>query len=146
MAWADGHCDFRQYLQVPGLRWVQEVAATGTSLLEGYRRQGKWALVLYGFVTVATMFTVQAAVSFATAARTAGCLKGAVFRIPGFVVISGVLMALSAGLLLIGHYKWLDKIIKVVVVVLTLTTFLSTLVVLTKLPFTRSESCPRPTG
>lgn len=119
-------------------------AATGTSLLEGYRRQGKWALVLYGFVTVATMFTVQAAVSFVTAALFTALVgwKGAVFGIPGFVVISGVLMALSAGLLLIGHYKWLDKIIKVVVVVLTLTTFLSTLVVLTKLPFTSFRILP----
>jgi Mn2+/Fe2+ NRAMP family transporter len=51
-------------------------------------------------------------------------------------------MAVCAGLLLIGHYKWLDKIIKVVVVVLTLTTFLSTAVVLTKLPFTSFRLLP----
>ena len=43
-------------------------AATGTSLLEGYRREGRWALALYAIVTLATMFTVQAAVTFVTAA------------------------------------------------------------------------------
>ncbi|HMQ17172.1 MAG TPA: putative sulfate/molybdate transporter, partial [Phycisphaerae bacterium] len=40
-----------------------------------------------------------------------------------------------AGLLLIGLYKWLDKIIKVVVVVLSLTTFIATALVLPQLPF-----------
>ncbi|MFQ5902487.1 MAG: divalent metal cation transporter, partial [Candidatus Binatia bacterium] len=43
-------------------------AATGTSLLEGYRRQGKWALVLYAFLTLGTMFTIQAVVTVVTAA------------------------------------------------------------------------------
>ena len=33
-------------------------AATGTSLLEGYRRLGTWALVLFLALTVSTMFTV----------------------------------------------------------------------------------------
>ena len=44
-------------------------------------------------------------------------------------------MALCAGLLVLGHYKWLDKIIKVVVVVLTVTTLLATLAVMPKLPW-----------
>ena len=112
-------------------------AATGTSLLEGYRRQGKWALAMYGLLTLGTMFTVQAAVTFVTAALFTAMIgwKGSVLGLPGFVVISGGLMAICAGLLLIGHYKWLDKIIKVVVLVLTLTTLLSTLLVIPKLPW-----------
>ena len=89
-------------------------AATGTSLLEGYRRQGKWALVVYALMTLGTMFTVQAAVTFVTAALFTALIgwRETVLGIPGFVVISGGLMAVCAGLLLIGHYKWLDKIIK----------------------------------
>lgn len=119
-------------------------AATGTSLLEGYRRRGVWALGIYALMTLGTMFTVQAAVTFVTAALFTALIgwKGAVLGIPGFVVISGGLMAVCAVLLLIGHYKWLDKIIKVVVVVLTLTTFLATAVVLTKLPFTSFRVLP----
>ena len=119
-------------------------AATGTSLLEGYRRQGKWALVVYALMTLGTMFTVQAAVTFVTAALFTALIgwKEPVLGIPGFVVISGGLMAVCAGLLLIGHYKWLDKIIKVVVVVLTITTFMATAVVLTKLPFTSFRLLP----
>jgi len=43
-------------------------AATGTSLLEGYRKQGKWTLVVYLGLTLGTMFTVLAAVTAVTAA------------------------------------------------------------------------------
>ena len=42
-------------------------AATGHSLLEGYRRQGKWCLSLYLVLTIGTMFTVLAAVTAVTA-------------------------------------------------------------------------------
>jgi Mn2+/Fe2+ NRAMP family transporter len=49
-------------------------AATGTSLLEGYRRQGLWALVLYSILTLGTMFTIQAVVTVVTAAIAAALL------------------------------------------------------------------------
>ena len=45
-------------------------AATGTSLLEGYRRRGRAALLLYGLATVLTMFIVQAAIALVTAGLT----------------------------------------------------------------------------
>jgi len=41
-------------------------AATGTSLLDGYRKQGRWALVVYILLTLGTMFTVLAAVTAIT--------------------------------------------------------------------------------
>lgn len=43
-------------------------ASTGTSLLEGYRCRGRWALCLYAVLTVGTMFTIQAVVTLVTAA------------------------------------------------------------------------------
>ncbi|HUG99090.1 MAG TPA: divalent metal cation transporter, partial [Gammaproteobacteria bacterium] len=50
-------------LKYPGFQFgPRYAAATGTSLLEGYRRQGRWALALYALVTLGTAFTVQAAV------------------------------------------------------------------------------------
>lgn len=119
-------------------------AATGTSLLEGYRRQGRWALALYAFLTVASMFAVQAAVTFVTAALFAalGGWSGALAGLPVVVVISGALMATCMILLLIGHYKWLDKVNKVVVVVLTISTLVSTAIVLTKLPLSSFRILP----
>ena len=112
-------------------------AATGTSLLEGYRREGRWALALYGVLTVGSMFTVQAAVTFVTVALFMNLTgwQGTVLGISGFMMASAGLLAACAGLLVIGHYRWLDRIIKVVVVVLTVTTLICTVAVLDKVPF-----------
>lgn len=41
--------------------------ATGESLVSGYGRMGKWAIVLLLVLTVCTMFTVQSAVTIVTA-------------------------------------------------------------------------------
>jgi len=112
-------------------------AATGTSLLEGYRRQGPWALALYALVTLGTMFTVQATVVAVTAALLAAMIdriRPALGPAP-VIPLSIVLTAVGAGLLLVGHYKWLDKIVKVVVGVLTVTTLIATLLALPRVPF-----------
>ena len=41
--------------------------ATGTSLIDGYRRIGKWMLYVYMLITALSMFFVTAAVGFVTA-------------------------------------------------------------------------------
>lgn len=109
-------------------------AATGTSLLEGYRRRGTWALVLYALLTLGTMFTVQAVVTLVTAALAAASLgwTAPVLGIAPAVWVAALLTLLCAGLLVVGHYKWLDKIVKVVVAVLTLSTFAATILLLPK--------------
>lgn len=117
-------------------------AATGTSLLEGYRRQGLWALILYALLTVGTMFTIQAVVTVVTAAIGIALLglKG-----PAVVVqLTAVLTALCAGLLFIGHYRWLDRIIKVVVLALTLSTFAATFLVLPRVDWSTIRLLPSP--
>lgn len=129
---------FANFFKYPGFQFgPRYAAATGTSLLEGYRRQGMWALLLFALLTVATMFTVQAAVTAMTAAlfcAVAG-LSEPIAGISPVVLVSAALTALCAGLMLVGHYKWLDKIIKVVVAVLTVTTLVATLAVVPKLPW-----------
>ncbi|MHB1045185.1 MAG: NRAMP family divalent metal transporter [Thermoanaerobaculia bacterium] len=112
-------------------------AATGTSLLEGYRRQGRWALWLYGLLTVGTMFTVQSVVTLVTAALFAALLgwTAPFLGFPPALWIAGLLLVLCGALLLIGHYRWLDRINKAVVLVLTLTTFTATALVIPKVPW-----------
>lgn len=129
---------FACLLKYPGFQFgPRYAAATGTSLLEGYRRQGRWALALYALVTLGTAFTVQAAVTAVTAALFAALIGRTepVLGLSPVILFSIILTALCAGLLLIGHYRWLDKIIKVVVIVLTLTTVTAALLVLPQLPF-----------
>lgn len=104
----------------------QYAAATGTSLLEGYRRQGRWALWLYAALTLTTMFTVQAAVTFVTAALLAVTLGIKL----SLIWVSALLLLACAGLLLVGHYRWLDRVTKLLVGVLTLSTLVATVLVL----------------
>lgn len=109
-------------------------AATGTSLLEGYRKRGRAALWLYSGVTVATMFTVQAAVTVVTAAL--GMVTLGIKANP--IVVSACLMLLCAILLAVGHYRWLDRLVKVLVAVFTLATLVATIVVLPKVTWAQS--------
>lgn len=116
----------------PAFRFGPEHAAvTGTSLLEGYRRQGRWALWLYLLVTLGTMFTVQAAVAV-VCAGLAKALFGLQASAP---VIAAVIIAACAGLLAVGRYRWLDAINKAVIGVLTVATVAATVIALPEIDF-----------
>lgn len=119
-------------VKYPAFRFgPQYAAATGTSLLEGYRRQGRWALVLYGLATLGTMFTVQAAVTVVTAGLAIATLG--LPRSP--VLVSAALLVVGCGLLTVGHYRLLDRITKVLVALLTVSTLVATAMVLPRLDF-----------
>lgn len=100
----------------------QYAAATRTSLLDGYRRIGRAPLVLYGLVTVATMFGVQAAVTFVSAAL----LLALVGSDASPVLASGGLLVVCLGLLAVGSYVWLDRITKMSVAIFTVATLIAT--------------------
>ncbi len=115
-------------------------AATGTSLLEGYRRQGRWALWLYAFVTAGTMFTVQGAVTLVTASLAATILGVAG---PGPVVALAAAITVACALLLIvGRYRYLDRITKVIVVLLLISTSMATVLVLPKVDWSTLRFLP----
>ncbi len=92
--------------------------ATGETLLDGYKRLGTWALVMFLIMTFGTMFTIQAAVTVVTA--------GLAEELTGIVLPpwtwSMVLLFTCLLILGIGKYKLLDRVIKVLIVVLSLTT------------------------
>lgn len=113
-------------------------AATGTSLLQGYRRQGRWALWLYALVTLGTMFTVQAAVTVVTA----GLLKAITGVALSPVTLSAVLLLVCGGLLGVGEYRWLDRLIKVVVALLTVSTLAAAALAIPKLDWSAAQWLP----
>lgn len=113
-------------------------AATGTSLLEGYRRQGRWALVAYGLLTLGTMFTVQAAVTLVTA----GLAKHILSLEASPITISAGLLVASAGLLAVGQYRWLDRLAKVVVAILAVLTLGATALALPEVDFAETSFLP----
>ncbi|MCC6465525.1 MAG: divalent metal cation transporter [Planctomycetes bacterium] len=113
--------------------------ATGVSLLEGYRRQGKWALVLFLLVTLGTVFTVQATVTAVAASILVSVLglqwDGAVggLNFGPVVVVAGALLLACALLLRAGEYRWLDAINKVLILLLTVSTVVATALALGRL-------------
>ena len=109
--------------------------ATGYSLLEGYRRQGKWSLVLYLLLTLGTMFTVLGAIT-AVAAGLAIQLTGWEPSISGISVItvwSVILMIISVLILAVGRFPLMDKVIKGTMAILILSTIVATISVLPRL-------------
>ena len=97
-------------------------AVTGKSLLDGYEKLGKWAVWLILIVTVSTMFTIQAAVTVVTAG-IAEKLFGISFEGP--IVWSAFLLIICILLLALGKYTLLDKMIKVIMVLLAITTLIA---------------------
>jgi len=93
-------------------------AATGESLVDGYRRQGLWAVWIYLVLTVGTMFAVLAAVTFVTGSL-ATQLFGPALSPLGY---SAVLLGVCAVLLLPGQYPLLDKLVKAIMVLLAVST------------------------
>jgi Mn2+/Fe2+ NRAMP family transporter len=126
----------------PAFRFGPQYAvATGTSLLEGYRRQGKGVLVLYLLLTLGTMLTVQAAVTIVTAG-----LLMAVFGLHWpIVLVCGILMAICAVILVFGRYRLLDRITKTLIALLTFSTVIATAMVFSKIPWTSSSWLPNST-
>lgn len=96
-------------------------ASTGEHLIQGYRRLGKWPYALFIFITVGSMFIIQAAVTIVTAGL-AELLFGISWGTFNWsLVISGVCIAL----LLIGRYPALDKSMKFIVSLLGIATLIT---------------------
>jgi len=95
--------------------------ATQSSLVEGYRKRGIWTVVLFLLLTLSTMFTIQAAVT----SVTVGIILS-IFPIGlSYTQVTILLLLLCTVIVLIGHYKTLDLIIKFVIVILTLSTLVA---------------------
>ncbi len=101
-------------------------AATGESLVVGYRRMGRWILGAFVLITLGTMFAVAASVTLVTAG-VAGHLFGTFLSSFQWSV---VVLGLCAGLIVVGRYRALDRTMKVIVALLALLTLAAVLVAL----------------
>lgn len=96
-------------------------AATGDSLLKGYLKLGTWAIVIFLIFTFGTMFTITAAVTVVTAGLTAQMTGIALNPI----LWSAIILAICAVLLSSGQYPILDKLMKVMMTVLAISTVIA---------------------
>jgi Mn2+/Fe2+ NRAMP family transporter len=102
--------------------------ATGESLLDGYYKLGKVYLWLYFLLNIATMFTIQTAVTIVTAG-----LASKLFNISTDIIYWSIgVTAICYSVLLIGRYQLLDKVIKTIVVVLTISSILAVVIAVSK--------------
>jgi Mn2+/Fe2+ NRAMP family transporter len=109
---------------------------TGTSIIDGYDKLGKPALTLYFIITIASMFFVTAAVGLVTA----GFLEN-LFNIDFleyWPIIS--LFAICTAILCVGKYGALDGLIKVIAVVLLVSTLIAFFLVLANGPVEKVEN------
>ena len=96
-------------------------SATGQSIIDGYYKKGNWILITYLVITVCSMFIVSAAVTFVTAG-----LFSNLFDISlNTAQWAGILLAICILILIIGKFKVLDSVLKVVGVVLLLSTIIA---------------------
>ncbi|SDG55155.1 Nramp family divalent metal transporter [Psychroflexus sediminis] len=99
-------------------------ATTGKNLIEGYKILGRWYVNVFALITVSTMFIIQAAVTIVSAGL-AEYLFG--FGWSNFTW-SLILLLLCILILLIGKYKKLDVLMKIVVSFLTISTLFSVII------------------
>ncbi|NOQ25137.1 MAG: divalent metal cation transporter [Bacteroidales bacterium] len=96
-------------------------SSTGESLLHGYRRLGKGALILYLILTIATMFTLQAAITVVTAGLFSYIFPNS-FNI---TLWAALILSIATIIVVFGKYSFLDKIIKYIIIVLALSTIIA---------------------
>lgn len=105
--------------------------ATGESLLEGYKRQGKWAIILFMSIIFINMFAITGAI----AAVCAGLLNSMMgLSNVGVPILFVAVLVITALILLIGKFKALEGIIKLISVVLLVTVVTAFLAVIFKGP------------
>ena len=105
--------------------------ATGESLVDGYKRLGRGVLVTYFLLTFATMFTIQTAVTIVTASLASNIIFEFSSILIGDFLISSIqiwtviILAICTSILLIGKYKFLDILMKVIILTLTISTIVA---------------------
>lgn len=106
-------------------------SATGESLIEGYYKLGKGVLLAYFILNLATMFTIQTAVTIVTAGLANSLFGDISFLNFGYTTITSVqiwtviILCICLFTLYLGKYNTLDKLIKIIIVTLTISTLVA---------------------
>jgi Mn2+/Fe2+ NRAMP family transporter len=111
--------------------------ATGHSLVKGFMDQGKWAVLVFLLVIILQIFAITGAVG-AVCGGLLGSFLG-ITNVP-MPLLVGSIFALTAALLLIGHYSVLDNTIKLISVALLIAVSIAFIAVLFKGPIEPSAA------
>ena len=119
LIWALLLCNFFKYpFFLFGTKYAH---ATGETLLDGYKRIGNYVLVIYLALSIVTIFTIQAAVTIVTAG-----LAIELFGMSSNITLwSGIIIIFCLLILIIGKYRLLDNLIKVIILILGISTLIA---------------------
>ncbi len=95
--------------------------ATGKSIIDGYLKIGKWALWLYFIITLASMFFVCAAVGKVTSGFMEN-LFGIEHHLFWPMTTTAIVFGICGAILISGRYNLLDSLIKIIGIILLLST------------------------
>lgn len=114
--------------------------ATGESIIDGYKKIGNWMIWLYFLITLGSMFFVSAAVG----AVTAGFLQN-LFGITSWGIWATVaLFALCMAILITGKYNVLDSLVKIIGIVLLISTIIAFALALAQGPVVETKNTVGP--
>ena len=112
----------------------QYTAATGKTLVDAFRRQGLWLFIPFALLMFLTSFIVVAAVVSGTAVIAANA-----FYLPfSPVQIATGLLLLNIAIISVGRYRWLDVVMKLFMLLLTVTTLIATVQTLPIIDWSRA--------
>ena len=95
--------------------------ATGETILDGYLKISKSILLIYFVLSLVTIFTIQAAVTIVTAG-----LAIELFGITDNITYwAFIIIVFSYLILMIGKYKLLDNLMKFIIMILAVSTFIA---------------------
>jgi len=100
------------------------VAATGNSIIEGYARLGKWAVITFFSLSFFTSIITSSAIALVTSALAAHLFG---VHIPAIYSVV-FLLFFTVALLFIGSYPLLDTLMKIMVSVLGIATIVTTVI------------------
>ena len=97
-------------------------AATGETLIDGYKKLGRWAVWTFFIMSVFLGIVNTAAVTIVTAGLFGHFLKFSTGIMHSAEFLAGVLLTLTVVILFVGKYSLLDKIVKVLITILSIFT------------------------
>ena len=97
-------------------------AAMGETILDGYFKLGSWVLWIFLGMTLVSMIAIQSAVTVVTASIASKFIPLGKYSIP---LWSAVFLLIGGFILYVGKYGLFDKVMKGVIIVLTITSIIS---------------------
>jgi len=126
-------------LKYPSFRFgVDYATATGKSLIHGYKQLGTWAVY---FVLIAVGIAAPVIIT-AVSVTTAGIFSALITDIIAVNWLAVILMVTALAVLISGGYHWLERINKVFIFVLTLSTLIATALVLPRIDWSAFTLLP----